>query len=194
MNGSQEASGPGAVPAKPAAKNGFRRRLVTLTAVGGLALSMATIAGLANAASDDVGVQPLADEVVGGELRARVVNGVQIYRCKGGAFVQFNVRATLDGGINHFFESELDQEGEAARPVWEVAGGRVVGSAPQPTSNGDGNIPLLSLTGTGSGVGPLSTVTRIQRLETQGGVAPARACNDGEIADVPYQALYVFTS
>jgi hypothetical protein len=127
-------------------------------------------------------------------LEARVVNGVQIYRCDGNAFAQFNVQATLDGGISHFFQSDLDQPGETASPVWAVDGGQVVGSAAQATPNGDGNIPLLSLTGTGSGAGPLSTVTRIQRLDTRGGVAPAGPCVDGQITAVPYQARYVFTS
>ena len=40
--------------------------------------------------------------------------------------------------------------------------------------------------------GILSNADYIQRLYTSGGVAPTRACTDGETAAVPYGALYVF--
>jgi hypothetical protein len=183
--------------------------MLSVLAVAVLGLSMTVVAGVANADGlrgprhDSRGGQPprgfhppSRPQPPGGDntLEARVVDGVQIYRCNDNAFAQFNVRATLEGGISHFFQSDLDQPGETASPVWAVDGGQVVGSAAQATPNGDGNIPLLSLTGTGSGSGPLSTVTRIQRLDTGGGVAPAGPCTDGQIASVPYQARYVFAS
>jgi hypothetical protein len=53
---------------------------------------------------------------------------------------------------------------------------------------------LLEATGhTSSGV--FDDITYIQRLETEGGLAPAAACaeaNSGTLVDVPYRALYKF--
>jgi hypothetical protein len=42
--------------------------------------------------------------------------------------------------------------------------------------------------------GAFSGVTRIQRINTQGGVAPALPCARGEQARVPYTAEYHFFS
>ena len=52
---------------------------------------------------------------------------------------------------------------------------------------------LLEVTSHGGAeTGRLARVTHIQRLQTTGGVAPARPCRDGEKVAVRYGALYVF--
>jgi hypothetical protein len=121
---------------------------------------------------------------------------VQIYECTnqangGTAFTQLDVRATLRGGIQHSFVAPT-----SGPPQWVARdGSAVTGSVVTKTPNGDGNIALLELNATQSGApsGLLSGVTRISRLNTRGGVAPAGACNLGDRAEVPYGADYVFS-
>lgn len=71
-------------------------------------------------------------------------------------------------------------------------GGKQVAVAP----NATGNIPLQLVKTEGAmGSGAMSNVTYIQRLKTQGGVAPSAACamaNKGEQKVVDYSADYVF--
>jgi hypothetical protein len=61
---------------------------------------------------------------------------------------------------------------------------------------GAGNIPLqLVKANPAMGRGAMAGVTHIQRVATQGGVAPASACgaaNKGSKEVVPYQADYIF--
>ncbi|HSP32638.1 MAG TPA: DUF3455 domain-containing protein, partial [Halomonas sp.] len=62
--------------------------------------------------------------------------------------------------------------------------------------NGDGNIQLqLVEANPAEGEGAMTGVSYIQRLETEGGVAPDVACgadNEGATAVVTYQADYIF--
>ena len=83
-----------------------------------------------------------------------------------------------------------------AGPTWRsVDGSTVVGdkvaSAASPNAN---SIPMLLLkakSNTGSGI--FSNVTYVQRLDTQGGVAPSGACDtEGAELAVPYEANYYF--
>jgi len=71
-------------------------------------------------------------------------------------------------------------------------GGKQVAVAP----NASGNIPLQLVKTEGAvGSGAMSSVTYIQRLKTQGGVAPSAACamaNKGDRKIVDYSADYVF--
>lgn len=85
-----------------------------------------------------------------------------------------------------------------AGPTWESTdGSKVVGtkiaSAASPTS---GNIPWLLLQAKStSGMGVFTKVTYVQRLDTQGGVAPADGCDAGHLgaeSPVSYEANYVF--
>lgn len=61
---------------------------------------------------------------------------------------------------------------------------------------GNGNIPLqLVKANPATGAGMLQGISHIQRVATQGGVAPARACNGaaaGQREVVRYQADYIF--
>ncbi len=83
-------------------------------------------------------------------------------------------------------------------PTWEAAdGSKVTGKqlAVAPSS-GPQNIPLqLVQANPATGSGAMTDVTYIQRLNTQGGVAPAVPCamaNVGAKQQVKYQADYAF--
>lgn len=130
-------------------------------------------------------------------LTTLAATGVQVYECRRGS----------DGRPAWAFvapEAELfDPQGRpfghhGAGPTWTAAdGSRIVGSiaaradAPRP-----GDIPwlLLQARSTG-GPGRLAAVSSIQRLRTEGGVAPATGCDEaalGRRQAVPYRADYRF--
>jgi len=123
--------------------------------------------------------------------------GVQIYRCD-----------TASGALKWVFVAPraqlLDASGKeagthGAGPFWQGAdGSRIVGKAlqnvPSPTA---GSIPWLLLSASSEGsAGKFSSVSRVQRLETVGGVAPASGCgtaaDQGRTLEVAYTATYVF--
>ncbi len=82
-------------------------------------------------------------------------------------------------------------------PTWEATdGSKVTGKQLAVAPAGAGNIPLqLVKTDPAMGMGSMQGISHIQRLQTQGGVAPAAACamtNKGDRRQVAYQADYVF--
>ncbi|MFI6496468.1 CHRD domain-containing protein [Nonomuraea typhae] len=123
-------------------------------------------------------------------LTADVLEGAQIYQCKGGAFVQLGVRAKLRGGIEHDFAAAFDGPPQWIAPDGSAVRGKLVAKTP----NGDGNIPELLLDATQSGRrgGLLSFATTILRLNTTGGVAPTGSCKPGRRIEVPYGADYLY--
>jgi Protein of unknown function (DUF3455) len=142
-----------------------------------------------------------------GVLLHAVGTGTQNYVC---------AAATVDGGspawtlvtpeanltdchdtlIGHHFASEAG----AAFPEWQTTDGTyVIGSKHLPTftpDGGAGSIPWLLLKAVDAGgSGTLSMTQYIQRLNTDGGNAPADGCNVGTVGntrDVPYTADYYF--
>lgn len=98
--------------------------------------------------------------------------------------------------IGHHFASEAG----AAFPEWQTLDGTyVVGSKHLPTftpDGGSGSIPWLLLHAVDAGgAGTLSQTQYIQRLNTDGGNAPADVCNAGSVGtakNVPYTADYFF--
>lgn len=81
--------------------------------------------------------------------------------------------------------------------TWEALDGSKITATELATApNGDGNIPLqLVEANPAEGEGAMSGVSYIQRLDTQGGVAPNVECgndNEGATAVVTYQADYIF--
>ncbi|SPJ32413.1 DUF3455 domain-containing protein [Kushneria phyllosphaerae] len=81
--------------------------------------------------------------------------------------------------------------------TWESSdGSKITGSEVGKASGGDGNIPLqLVKANPAEGEGHMTDVTYVQRLNTQGGVAPDMACsadNQGDTEIVEYQADYNF--
>jgi hypothetical protein len=155
------------------------------------AVAAALVGGCAAIPSDPL--RPPADE----RLVATVVGvGVQIHECRAGS----------NGAASWTFiapEADLlDEHGRrvgshGAGPFWQsVDGSRVVGSvvaradAPRP-----GAVPWLLLqTRSTGGAGAFAGVVHIQRVRTEGGVAPADGCGAGSIGErrrVPYRADYL---
>jgi hypothetical protein len=79
-------------------------------------------------------------------------------------------------------------------PTWSIPGaGSVVGTAVASATVNPNAIPWLKLAAVStSGTGPLAATTFIQRVNTVGGKAPARAGAPGEVVYVPYTAHYWF--
>lgn len=117
--------------------------------------------------------------------------GVQIYRWNGTSWVFVRPEAVLyhDDGEN----GELGVH--YAGPTWEsVSGSKVVGTVVDRCTPDATAIPWLLLRATGSeGPGLFHGVTYIQRVNTEGGLAPAEPGDVvGELAEVPYTAEYYF--
>ncbi len=84
-----------------------------------------------------------------------------------------------------------------AGPTWESSdGSKVTGKQLAVSPGASGAIPLqLVQANPATGTGSMSGVTYIQRLNTQGGVAPAMPCAASSVGNkqvVKYQADYVF--
>ncbi len=81
--------------------------------------------------------------------------------------------------------------------TWESNdGSKVTGAQVAVAPNGAANIPLqLVKANPATGMGSMQGVSYIQRVNTQGGVAPSSACsaaNEGSKEVVRYQADYIF--
>lgn len=81
--------------------------------------------------------------------------------------------------------------------TWEAMdGSRITGKQLSVSPGGAGNIPLQFVQANPAmGSGAMSGVTYIQRVKTQGGVAPASACGAANVGGqqiVNYQADYIF--
>jgi hypothetical protein len=138
-------------------------------------------------------LQPPANEQFLLQVHAK---GDQIYTCKSDA-AQFTW--TLKAPDAQLFDKDGKTFGKHfAGPSWEANdGSRVTGKAVANSPSPDGNsIPWLLVTilsHEGSGV--LSRATSIQRVNTQGGKAPASGCDAshmGQEVRVPYSADYRF--
>jgi hypothetical protein len=139
---------------------------------------------------------PLPDAIAApGEAMALTVHaeGAQVYECKAGT----------DGKTAWAFRepvATLMADGKTvgrhyAGPNWEHSDGsavvgKAVGNAPGATAN---DIPWLKLeviSRRGSGV--LSSVTTVQRINTQGGKLEGACDKAGTFRSAPYSADYVF--
>jgi hypothetical protein len=88
-------------------------------------------------------------------------------------------------------------DGGTAFPEWieTIDGTYVVGHklAAYTPDGGAGDVPWLLLQGVQhGGTGTLSQAEYIQRLNTDGGVAPGAGCDAGDMVQVPYGADYYF--
>jgi hypothetical protein len=138
-------------------------------------------------------LQPPANERL---LRQVHAKGDQIYTCKADG-AQFGW--TLEAPDAQLFDKSGKAFGKHfAGPSWEANdGSRITGKAvanvPSPDSE---SIPWLLVSGVShNGVGVLTRVTSIQRLNTKGGKAPVSGCDAahvGQESRVPYSADYVF--
>ncbi len=119
----------------------------------------------------------------------KVVSGTQTYTCANGSFAGASVpEAQLvgtGGRLHHFkgpsWQSTRDKSLVTAAKVGERARTGTIAEL---------LLEVNSHTGPANGV--LGKATHIQRLGTSGGVAPTRACTDGQTTAVRYGATYVF--
>jgi hypothetical protein len=123
-------------------------------------------------------------------------SGVQIYRCDVGATWSFLApRAYLYDNSGNLIVTHF------AGPTWQARDGSSVKAARVDGVTVDPNdIPWLLLATTSATAGPdgdrLAGTTHIQRLATNGGVAPppnqCDADTVGEVVEIPYTADYYF--
>ncbi|HEY9107481.1 MAG TPA: DUF3455 domain-containing protein, partial [Roseateles sp.] len=136
----------------------------------------------------DAGVPaPIARQ--GARLLERIsARGVQVYECRDAAWQFVAPQAAL-------FDANGQQIGtHDAGPHWHAAdGSRVRGTVrARADAAQTGAIPWLLLDASSVGpAGRFAAVTAIQRVNTQGGAAPQRACVAAEVERVPYTADYL---
>lgn len=138
-------------------------------------------------------IKPGSDDQLVLQLHA---TGAQIYTCKEdiGGYLW-----TLKAPDAQLFDKNGKPAGKHfAGPSWELndssrVTGEVAASAPSPDKDA---IPWLLLNVTGhEGNGVLSRVSKIQRINTKGGKAPAQGCDEAHETKelrVPYSADYLF--
>ncbi|WP_157971419.1 DUF3455 domain-containing protein [Dyella sp. C9] len=169
----------------------MRRMLVTM------ATALLLLAGSMGLAQADESVPPALAPPAGytAVLTARAT-GVQIYRSTAdGAGFKWSLEAPLAelsyaGGVIHHY----------AGPSWEAADGSKLARdasvpvASVPAAHASADIPWLLLKVTADPApGALAKVGFVQRIATQGGVAPAQPpVRAGTLVGVPYTATYVF--
>jgi hypothetical protein len=124
--------------------------------------------------------------------------GTQIYTCKSG---DSGPAWTLKGPDALLFDASGKQVAKHfAGPTWQANDGssikgKIVANAPAPHADA---IPWLLLSAAShDGNGIMTSVERIQRLNTEGGKAPAAGCDaahTGDETSVHYAADYYFYS
>jgi hypothetical protein len=163
--------------------------------------SLSIAALLAACASAPSPVPPVLDPGPGQrEVLRLFASGVQVYECRQG---------TPSGPSNGFAawafvapDARLfDARGQAAGshgagPYWRAADGSEVTGSVEARADADqaGAIPWLLLRTRSTGrSGAFERVSSIQRVHTEGGLAPADGCNAGSVgrfARIPYKAEY----
>lgn len=128
-----------------------------------------------------------------------VGSGSITYECR--------VKANMPGQYEWFFVGPdarlMDRSGGAVGryygppATWEsMDGSKVTAAQVAVAVNGAGNIPYqLVKANPAMGAGKMQGVSYIQRVATQGGVAPAVVCNAGNLGEkqiVSYRADYIF--
>ena len=170
----------------------MKRLLYAIPLVLALGLT-STFPALATGQTDQSNVPPEL-RVPDGYKRVlgSVGRGVQIYDCVEGAWKFREPTAAI-------FDKRTDKVVAIhyVGPSWQSIrdGSKVVGAvrARRDAPNAQRDIPWLLLQATGtSGPGVFAEVQYIQRLDTEGGVAPAGPCTTGQTVSVPYQAAYEF--
>jgi hypothetical protein len=139
-------------------------------------------------------LKPPASEKIA--LKARG-EGLQIYTCAAG-----NNPETYSWTLKKPQADLFDDQGKKigthyAGPTWEALdGSKVVGQVEQKADSPAHSIPWLLLKAkSNEGQGLLSKVSFIQRVKTEGGVAPQTGCDRehaGAEKSVKYQADYLF--
>lgn len=161
--------------------------LLGLTACG----TAATQPEVAPVAATETPVAAAVQVPEGNKLVGRYqATGVQTYTCTGNAWKGLEPAATL-----------VDQDGKpiilhSRGPIWvSTVDGSAVEAAPVEGAKNDvpGAVPELLLKARAvRGEGLFGKVSYIQRLATEGGVAPSGGCTAGAQTSVSYKAIYTF--
>jgi hypothetical protein len=141
-------------------------------------------------------LQAPSSEVV---LLKALGKGKQIYACKAKAGAEGQFEWVLDRPDATLSSEDGARIGKHYKgPAWEATdGSKVTGQVVQrmgaPAANA---VPWLLLKAAShDGAGTFARVSYIQRVDTQGGVAPAEGCDKSHVAaevSVDYQANYIF--
>lgn len=121
--------------------------------------------------------------------------GVQIYECgeKDGKW-GWQLKAPDAKLFDDARANEIGKHYEG--PTWEANdGSKVKGTVKARQDAPAGNIPWLLLATTTDGLGRFAGVTHIQRVNTEGGVAPKKGCDkamNGMTERIDYKADYFF--
>ncbi|RDK00818.1 DUF3455 domain-containing protein [Paraburkholderia lacunae] len=158
----------------------------------------ATFTALVISCAMPVGAAPLASVAAPPDTQvvaSLIASGVQVYSC------EFDASHQLGWVFKSPLATLYDARGQeavhhSAGPQWQALDGstivgHVLAQAPSQTA---GSIPQLLLeTRSTAGSGELSVVRYVQRLDTEGGAAPAASCTtEHELGRSPYVARYVF--
>jgi hypothetical protein len=128
-------------------------------------------------------------------VRARA-RGVQIYICAANPKNATQLEWTLKAPEAQLVDDKGKPLGKHyAGPTWEANdGSKVMGEVVAKVAQA-ATIPWVLLRGKAQGSGVFGGVTTIQRLDTDGGAAPAGGCDEahrGAEQRVPYSASYLF--
>lgn len=168
--------------------------LLGLTACASPTASAPAMASAAN-------MVPAAVQVPAGHKVAMETLGVGLitYECKAKTDAAGQYAWTFAGPDAKLMDRSGRQVGKYFGPpaTWEASdGSKITGQQLAVAPGGDGNIPLqLVQANPAMGQGAMAGVSHIQRLKTQGGVAPMSACgaaNAGAKVTVNYKADYIF--
>lgn len=128
-----------------------------------------------------------------------VGKGLITYECRAKKDMAGQFEWVFAGPDAQLLDGSGKQVGKYYGPpaTWEAMdGSKITGKQLAVSPGGAGNIPLQFVQADPAmGRGAMTGVTYIQRLKTQGGVAPASACaagNMGAKQTVTYQADYIF--
>lgn len=167
-------------------------RITLATALLAPALAAAAIAGPA-------GLQPRLRAAANEEPAFMLTaNGVHVYECRPAAGAPGGFAWTFVNPDATLFEGTRSVGTHATPNLWESSSDRssvsAVVQASQPA--GEGNLPWTSMRAQAvSETGLFAGVTRVQRVNTAGGVAPANGCaadNAGREVRVQFSADYYF--
>lgn len=163
-------------------------------------LTLASLAALAACAGAPAAVEPVPAALdPGRSVRALTTvsaTGVQIYECRGASASTAPAWVFVAPEAQLFDERGRSMGSHGAGPYWMgLDGSRVVGSVQaRADAPAGGAIPWLLLSTQSTGApGVLSAVSFIQRVNTEGGIAPAEGCNAASIGRqtrVGYRADY----
>ena len=170
--------------------------LAAAALVAGCATRPAVPPAIAASADVPAALQPAAGQEPFLEVHA---SGVQVYECAAPADAPAAFAWQFKGPEATLTDAQGAVVGRHfGGPSWASSDGativgKVAASAPSPER---GSIPWLLLTiKSHEGAGLLAATSSVQRLDTEGGVAPAAACGAGnahQVERVGYTATYVF--